>query len=102
MSNRTIFGLLIAAVLVLLSGIAGAQPADKIARIGFLSVGSGPGKDFPVFIQRLGELGHIEGKNLVIEYRWTEKNEQLPELAARLVRANVDLVVTGGTPATLA
>jgi putative ABC transport system substrate-binding protein len=102
MSDRTLFGLLIAAVLVLLSGIASAEPADKIARIGFLAVSSGPGKYFPVFIQRLGELGHIEGKNLVIEKRWAEKTEQLPELAAGLVRANVNLIVAGGTPATVA
>ena len=39
---------------------------------------------------------------MVIEKRWAEKNEQLPELAAGLVDANVDLLVTGGTPATLA
>jgi putative ABC transport system substrate-binding protein len=99
MSDRTVFGFVIALVLILLSGLAGAQGADKITRIGILSLGPGVGK---YFVQRLAELGHVEGKNLVIEYRQAEKNEQLTELAAGLVRANVDLIVTGGTPATLA
>jgi putative ABC transport system substrate-binding protein len=102
MSDRTIFGLVIALVLILLSGIAGAQAADKITRVGTLSLDSGPGKYFGIFVQRLAELGLVEGKNLIIEHQWAEKNEQLPELAAGLVRANVDLIVTGGTPATLA
>ena len=102
MSDRTIFSLVIALVFVMLSWISSAQPADKITRIGFLSVGSGPSQYFGIFVQRLGELGHVEGKNLVIEKRWAKQSEQLPELAAGLVDANVKLLVTGGTPATVA
>jgi len=53
--------------------------------------------------QRLGELGYIEGRNIVIECRAAPgKWEELPELAAELVRLNIDVLVTEGTPASLA
>jgi putative tryptophan/tyrosine transport system substrate-binding protein len=59
--------------------------------------------DLSGFVQGLRELGYVEGRNLVIESRWAAgRNERFPELAADLVRAKVDLIVTGGTPATLA
>ena len=49
------------------------------------------------------ELGYIEGKNLALEFRWADgKYEKLPDLAAELVRLKVHVLVTGGTPATLA
>ena len=55
------------------------------------------------FRQELSKLGWIEGKNITIEYRFAEqKAERLPELAADLVRLNVDLIVVTGTPAALA
>jgi len=83
--------------------ITDAQPADKIPRIGYLATGPGPTENTRFFVQRLGELGYVEGQNLIIEYLWAAgENQRLPELAADLVRANVDLIVTGGTPATLA
>jgi putative ABC transport system substrate-binding protein len=51
----------------------------------------------------LRDLGYIEGQNLIIEFRWAEGNyERLPELAAELLRLNVDVLVTHGTPGTLA
>jgi len=51
----------------------------------------------------LRDLGYVEGKNLKIEYRWAEgKNGRLPGLAAELVRLKVDVIVTHGTPGTLA
>ena len=54
------------------------------------------------FRQRLRELGYVEGKNIVIEYRYAEgKLERLPDLAAELVRLKVDVIVTAG-PAVLA
>ncbi len=56
-----------------------------------------------VFRQELGKLGWIEGKNIAIEYRFGEQqNERLPELAADLVRLKVDLIVVAGTPSVLA
>ena len=55
------------------------------------------------FRQRLRELGYVEGKNIVIEYRYAEgKGERLPDLAAELVRLKVDVIVTTGPGATLA
>jgi putative ABC transport system substrate-binding protein len=65
---------------------AGAQPADKIARIGFLGFG-GRGPYHQVFEQALGERGWVTGKNLVIVYRHAEERyDRLPGLAAELVR----------------
>ena len=52
-----------------------------------------------VFRQALGERGYVEGRNIVIEYRWADgKIERLPALAAELVRLKVDLIVAGATP----
>jgi putative ABC transport system substrate-binding protein len=51
----------------------------------------------------LRDLGYVEGRNIVIEYRWAEgKYERFPELIAELVALNVDIIVTAGTPAALA
>jgi putative ABC transport system substrate-binding protein len=53
--------------------------------------------------QRLRELGHVEGENIAFEYRWTEgRDDRLAALAAELVRAKSDVIVTTGTPGTLA
>lgn len=54
-----------------------------------------------VFERALRDLGYVEGKNLVVEYRFADRGiAQLPELAAELVRQKVDIIVTDGTPAT--
>src|SRR5262249_55964165 len=51
--------------------------------------------------QGLRELGYVEGKNIVIEYRWAEgKPDRLPALAAELARLNVEVIVTGGSTST--
>ena len=87
---------------------ASAQQAGKIWRIGYLAQGhnvfpdsnySGPG----VFRQAMRELGYVEGKNLLIEWRSAEgESERLPGLAAELVHLKVDVIVASGTPATIA
>jgi putative tryptophan/tyrosine transport system substrate-binding protein len=74
--------------------------------IGFLSTGSS-GRNAPfvaAFHQGLSETGYVEGRNVAIEYRWAGGDyDQLPALAADLVRRKVDLIVTrGGTPPTVA
>jgi putative ABC transport system substrate-binding protein len=84
--------------------IADAQPTGKVYRVGFLRHFACPdqfgSKDLR---QRLGELGYAEGRNIVIECRAAPgKWEELPQLAAELVRLNVDVLVTEGTPASLA
>jgi putative ABC transport system substrate-binding protein len=78
------------------------QATVKIWHIGFLSANSPTAHASRVEAVRVGlrELGYVEGKNLVIEYRWAEsKYERLPDLAAELVRLKVDVIVTHGSPA---
>src|SRR3989454_497288 len=92
----------LALALALAPLVAEAQPAEKLARIGYLSLGSAA--DTPkALLQGLRELGYVEGQNLVIEYRYAEgKAERLPDLAAELVSLSVDVIVAGGTPPPLA
>jgi putative ABC transport system substrate-binding protein len=87
------------------ASLAEAQQAGKIFRIGFLdnSTASGIAVLLDAFRQELRKLGWIEGKNIAIEYRFTEgKSDRLPGLAADLVRLKVDLIVVTGTPSALA
>jgi len=82
-----------------------AQQAGKIARIGFLGATSASGYAKQLDEVRLGlrDFGYMEGKNIVLEYRWAEGNyAQLAELAAELVHSKVDVIVTHGTPGTRA
>ena len=75
--------------------LAEAQQTGKIFRIGFLDNSTAPSMAvrLEAFRQELSKLGWIEGKNITVEYRFAEQNERLPELAADLVRLNVDLIV---------
>jgi ABC transporter substrate binding protein len=83
---------------------ARAQRSGKIARIGYLSTAnprSAP--NFAALEQRLRELGYIDGQNVVIEYRDAEGEvDRLPDLAADLVRLDVDVIITATDPATRA
>jgi putative ABC transport system substrate-binding protein len=81
-----------------------AQQAVKIARIGYLSVDMAGNPHLrDAFLQGLRDLGYVEGRNVVIEYRDAEqKIERLPALAAELVALKVDVIVAGATPHTLA
>jgi putative tryptophan/tyrosine transport system substrate-binding protein len=104
--NRKIFCLALCATLFALCSPVEAQQATKVFRIGFMdnSTASGMAGLLEAFRQELHKLGWIEGKNITITYRFAEhKNEQLPELAAELVRLKVDLIVaTGAQPALAA
>jgi ABC-type uncharacterized transport system substrate-binding protein len=76
---------------------AQAQQADRVARIGVLghSSASASAGRIEAFRQGLRDLGHVEGKNVALEYRWSEgKQDRLPELAKELVRRKVDVIVT--------
>jgi putative tryptophan/tyrosine transport system substrate-binding protein len=89
---------LLGTMLLALSVPAEARQRAKIARIGFLSPGFGAVPK--PFHQRLEELGYVQGKNIVIEYRSAEgKLDRLPDLAAELVRLEVQLIVAVATPA---
>ena len=85
---------------------AEAQQAAKIARIGYLATNGAASPHLrEAFLQGLRDLGYVEGRNLVIEYRDAEgKVERLPALAAELVALKVDVIVTegGSTVAPLA
>jgi putative ABC transport system substrate-binding protein len=84
---------------------ARAQQAGKWPTIGFLgaATSSVEGQRVAAFVQRLRELGWIDGRDLAIEYRWAEgRNERYAEIAAEFARLKVDVIVTLATPATLA
>ncbi len=85
--------------------VARAQQAGKVARIGFLGAtfASSWANRMEAFRSGLRDLGYVEGKNILIESRWAEEQyDQLPALAAELVRLKVDVLLTYGTPGTLA
>jgi ABC-type uncharacterized transport system substrate-binding protein len=84
---------------------ARAQQPAKLPTIGFLggSTASTQSEWTAAFVQRLRELGWIEGRTVAIEYRWAEgRSERAAEVAAEFVRFKVDVIVTQGTPAVLA
>ncbi len=86
-------------------GIARAQQASRLPTIGFL--GSSTSKAMTTwiaaFVQRLHELGWIEGRTIAIEYRWGEgRNERYAQIADEFIRTKVNIIVTYGTPPTKA
>jgi putative ABC transport system substrate-binding protein len=96
------------AILVSLVGcveMAEAQQSKKIPRIGFLGNSTPALEENLVgpFREGLRDLGYVEGKNILIEYRWAEgKYDRFPALIGELVAQKVDIIVTAGTPASLA
>jgi putative ABC transport system substrate-binding protein len=84
---------------------AHAQQPAKIPRIGFMgnSTAALEANLVGPFGERLRELGYEEGRNVAIEYRWAEGHyDRFPALVAELLAAKVDVIVTAGTPASLA
>jgi putative tryptophan/tyrosine transport system substrate-binding protein len=83
---------------------ARAQQAGKVYRIGIFTAGAPlMSKTWSIFIDGLKELGWTEGKNIAFEPRYAENDlARLPELAAELVRLNVDVILVIGTLAPLA
>src|SRR5712691_8351424 len=97
--------------ITLLGGAAGwplaarAQQAGKLPTIGFLGANTASidSHRTAAFVQRLRELGWIEGRTIAIEARWAEgRNERSAEIAAEFVRLKVDVIVTYGTPPVIA
>ncbi len=84
---------------------AAGQQAGKVWRIGFISsLAASTGRyQADGFTQGLRELGYVEGRNIVVEYRWAEGDyNRLPNLAKELVGLNPDLILCGGPPAARA
>ena len=82
-----------------------AQQAGRLPTIGFLVTGtpSSHGQWSAALVQRLHELGWIEGRTVAIEYRWAEgRTERFYEIAAEFVRRKVDVIVTSSTAAIVA
>jgi putative tryptophan/tyrosine transport system substrate-binding protein len=80
-----------------------AQQPGKLHRIGFLGSATAAGSAKAVESLRTGlrEFGYVESTNIVIEFRWAEGNyDRLPTLVAELIAANVDVLITHGTPGT--
>ena len=98
--NRKLVGIVALVVTFAFGGaVALAQQPTKIPRIGFLTATSLSvnATRIEAFRQGLRELGYVEGKNIVIEWRYAEgKPDRLPALAAELVRLKVDVIVSGG------
>ena len=103
---KNLIYLLLIIALMVAGSAAQAQQSGKIFRIGFLdsSTAAGSAILLETFRQELGKLGWIEGKNITIEYRFSENKGVglLPELAANLARLNVDVIVATDTPSALA
>src|SRR6266404_1147377 len=83
------------------AGVIDAAPAEP-PRIGFLTPLPESGPDREGFRQGLHELGYVEGKNILIDWRCGETGQELRALADGLVNAKVDVIVASGTPAAAA
>src|SRR5258705_13965387 len=97
--------------IALLGGVAASWPIPARAQqpalpvIGFLGANTPASQSqwTAAFVQRLRNLGWIEGRTVAIEYRWADgRSERVAEIAAEFVRLKVDIVVTGGTIPALA
>ena len=98
-----LLALAVCAITFSVSAFTEAQQPKKIPRIGFLGATSASANSarLKAFEQGLRELGYVEGKNIVIEYRYADgRPDRLPTLAAELVGLNVNVIVSGGAAAT--
>jgi putative tryptophan/tyrosine transport system substrate-binding protein len=102
--NKKILVSILAVVILAFVYTAEAQQPKKIPRIGYVSI-TDAATDFPRsegIRLALRELGHLEGQNIAIEYRYAEgKNDRLPELAAELVHLKVDIIVVAAGDVTI-
>ena len=101
--NKKIFVWLLAIILLATVSPADAQQAAKVPRVGYLTAGGDPntpGPEVETFRQGLRDLGYIEGKNVLLEYRGAEgKQDRIPGLVAELVQIKVDALVITSLPA---
>jgi putative tryptophan/tyrosine transport system substrate-binding protein len=98
-SRRAVFGFALLVALFVFYGPVNAQVANKIPRIGYLTLQSKPNASEEAFVQGLRDLGYIDKQNITIEWRRAaEKVERLPALAEELVRLKPELIVARATP----
>jgi putative tryptophan/tyrosine transport system substrate-binding protein len=106
LSTRILVHFCLLMTVLMITCLTQAQQPKKIPRIGYLNAGIGSLSSYAPrepFRQALRELGYVEGKNIIIEYRNAGgKFDRLPALAAELVRLKVDVIVTGGPPSARA
>ena len=101
--SRTVSVYSLLTVFLLTASVVGAQQPKKVPRIGVLFIGSKNQPHLDAFKQGLRERGYTEGKNILLEYRYAEgNNDRLPQLAAELVRDKVDIIVTTASVSALA
>jgi putative ABC transport system substrate-binding protein len=102
--KRREFIVLLSAASAAWPAVATAQRTGKLHRIGFLAGGARPtpieGTVYEGFLQGMRQLGYVEGKDFTVEWRFAEgEYERFPQLAADLVRLNVDVIVLGAMAA---
>jgi putative ABC transport system substrate-binding protein len=92
--NKRVISLALCAMLLALCVPAAAEQPGKLHRVGYLHNGAKPDVTDDAFQRGLRDLGYLEGKNIVLEYRYAEgKPERFSELAAEMVRGKVDIIV---------
>jgi putative ABC transport system substrate-binding protein len=105
MKRAAVPSILVAVVLLAVAVIVEAQQPAKVGRVGYLTIASLSSNEARVetFRQALRDLGYVEGKNVVIEWRSADgKRERQGQVAAELVRLKVDVIVTSGQSMTRA
>ena len=105
MSPRVFALLCLLPTVLLPTGVVGAQQPAKIYRIGYVAAASGSSSTMlaraKAFRQGLSKLGYVEGKNIVIEWRFAEgKVDRIAALVAELTRLKVDIILSGGPEPT--
>jgi putative ABC transport system substrate-binding protein len=101
--SKKVFCLALGALLLALSLPVEAQQPAKVAKIGLLNAGSGPGSGIEVLRRELRALGYVDGKDMTIEYRYADnKLDRLPALADELIRLKIDVLLATTTPVALA
>jgi putative tryptophan/tyrosine transport system substrate-binding protein len=97
------FSILVAAALHTFAVITEAQQPAKVPRIGYIAPTGPENTNYAAFLRGLRDLGYIEGKNILVEYRSMEGNrDRIPSLMAELVQLQVDILVSPNAPTILA
>jgi putative ABC transport system substrate-binding protein len=103
MKKAAVLSILVVVAVLGVGVIAEAQQPKNVPRIGYLRAEKAPEVDIEGFRQGLREHGYVEGKNIIVEYRWANGNEEkLRSLVSELIGLKVDLIVTSAPAATQA